>query len=173
MEITKVIYNIDSFGKTRNSLKELRNALCERMSGEIAVIEVPTGKGFCCYLIIDKTKGEGVFTGNGFKTYGSGEGRAGFNTALLLFRIMGVRPHIGEDTDISFIWQADDKAISDRFLTIANDIAKEIGRYVIPVRAKPLYIRMGGQFEKVQENRQNTHGDKKDPGQWCHDRLRQ
>lgn len=85
-----ISYNIDSFGITEKSLRNLRNELARRIDNAIDIIQVNTGDITCGYLIVDYTKGDAYFTGDGFRTDYGGEGGAGMATADKLLQLYGL-----------------------------------------------------------------------------------
>ena len=80
----KLIFDENTFGITQASLKMLRNELAKRCEHRIDIVQVQTDDICCGYLILDLTTNEAVFTGDGFRTDGGGEGGAGFRTAYIL-----------------------------------------------------------------------------------------
>ena len=87
----ELIYDDDTFGITINSLKMLRNEIAKRLDHVICVLQIATGDITCGYLIHDKTDNVLIWTGDGFRTDGGGEGGAGFKTVIALFHLWGNR----------------------------------------------------------------------------------
>jgi len=93
----KIDYDVDTDGYTQPSLKRLKNEICRRVDHEVCVFKVRTEEILCGFLIMDYTTEEAVWTGDGFRTDGGGEGGAGYNTAMLFLKIMNI-----ETVDISW-----------------------------------------------------------------------
>ena len=83
-------WNNEAWGYTNPSLRRLRNSLCSFFCDYVCVVEVETLDGLCGFLILNSTENVAVFTGDGFRTDGGGEGGAGYNTAQALFAILGI-----------------------------------------------------------------------------------
>ena len=86
-----IIFDKESFGITQKSLKILRDELARRIDNEIIVYEIPVNDICCGFIIIDKTRDEAVWTGDGFRFDRGGEGGAGYKTAEALFQIYGIQ----------------------------------------------------------------------------------
>jgi len=91
------IWNSEAWGITQKSLKNLRNELSLRIKNETCVVQVETNPLVCGYFIVDKTKREVAFTGDGFRMDRGGEGGAGFKTVEKLFRIFSLGPDMELD----------------------------------------------------------------------------
>ena len=100
----KISWDENTFGITQRSLKKLRDELAGRVRNKIAVLEIQTSDITCGFLLIDKTLNQAIWTGDGFRTDGGGEGGAGYRTAEALFRIFGVRPDRWEKVNIDLLW---------------------------------------------------------------------
>jgi len=95
-------YSVDmdpkTFGVSQESLKRLRDSLAAYNESKIAVVRVPTNEMCCGYLIfvdiifVDGQEAPVIWTGDGFRMDGGGEGGAAENTARVLFDLFGVWP---------------------------------------------------------------------------------
>ncbi len=139
--ITQVIFDQRTFGITQASLKILRDAIAERISSEIAVVEIAMNELCCGYLVIDKTSNIAVYTGDGFRTDFGGEGGAGYASANALFDLFGIRPIPWEEEIIPF--GATDDLVGRRLRDIAEKIIESLepGEYQTPRDREPSYIR--------------------------------
>lgn len=137
----RLIYNEETWGITYKSLEMLRNELAQRVYHEIAVIEIPTNVLCCGYLILDKTTGEAIWTGDGFRMDKAGEGGAGYKSAWALFDIFGLS---------SFVWRWDvdplryTKLINnpEKVLTeLVEEIIQSQPDFKVPAKLRAQYIR--------------------------------
>jgi len=87
---------------TERSLTRLRDALADFRDDELHVLEVPTHSdaGLVGYLILNKTRGLALWTGDAFRPDEKGEGGAGYTTARLLLKRIW-RLHVTEGAVLS------------------------------------------------------------------------
>jgi len=143
MEIKKVVFDENTFGITRTSLKMLRDTLARAIENHIAIFEIPTSDLCCGFLILDREREEAIFTGDGFRTDRGGEGGAGYKSAEVLFNLYGIRQFYWDDIlDIlNGSYQRND--IKKRLIVLAQEIANEFSdsAFVRPMDNNPQYIR--------------------------------
>jgi len=92
----KLVMDERTFGYTEPCLRMLRNELARRVDDVIYVRRIKVGDIGAGFLIIDLTKKEVVWTGDGFRIDNGGEGGAGMRTAEALIRIYGLSVVDGE-----------------------------------------------------------------------------
>jgi hypothetical protein len=85
----KVIFDEETFGITVKSLKKLRNELADRIHHKISIQKIQTDNLCCGFLIYDATTEEIIWTGDGFRPDGGGEGGVGYKSACALLQIYG------------------------------------------------------------------------------------
>jgi len=144
MEVSRIIFDPDSFGITQRSLVMLRNSLAERINHSIAVVEVRTSDLCLGYFIFDKNQGEAVWTGDGFRNDYGGEGGAGFITAEILFSVYGIRPSWYYSMQLNDIYlPSTGMSISDRLLKLAKEVGAMVQDkdFIIPAEQRPEYVR--------------------------------
>ena len=156
MEVYRVIFDGGTYGITSRSLKVLRNALAERIHHRLAVVEIPTSDLCCGFLILDRDTREAVFTGDGFRVDGGGEGGAGYRSARALFRVFGLTPIPWEPVPVDEIYDLDawmedsgmfrresTGSLEKKLTEVAREIAGILGedRYVRPSGRNPCYVR--------------------------------
>lgn len=95
-ECVAVFLHEESLGITRNALKAMRDELVKRYSNKLVVYQVPSGdkahaEGYG-FAIVDTTRSEVVFVGDGFREDGGGEGGAGHRSVQALLFVFGVMP---------------------------------------------------------------------------------
>ena len=139
-----VLFDESTFGITAKSLKMLRNTLAERFNHRIAVIEVPTDQICCGFLLLDQDTREAVFTGDGFRTDGAGEGGAGYKSARAYLDLFGMPSRRWVAT--LNIWDQDTVAlegISGALLRLVDEVRQSLtdGCYVSPADTAPGYLR--------------------------------
>ena len=88
----KVIYDEATFGITCKSLKMLRDALAESHSHSITIAEIPTSDITCGFLIVDRDAQRAIWSGDGFRTDGGGEGGEGYRSAMAILKLFGFSP---------------------------------------------------------------------------------
>lgn len=91
MKIHTVLFDAETFGITGKSLKMLRNAIADNLHDEILVLEIPTEYILCGFLLLNRTKGTAVWSGDGFRTDKGGEGGRGYSAATRMMDIFGIR----------------------------------------------------------------------------------
>jgi hypothetical protein len=90
MKIQQVLYDELSFGITVKSLAMLRQALCRGYLDRLLVVQVPTNDLCCGFMVFDCDLELLTWTGDGFRTDESGEGGAGYRSAMTLLSLMGL-----------------------------------------------------------------------------------
>jgi len=138
----KIKYSIDSFGITHKSLKILRDTLAMSIGNDIAVAEIRTSDLCCGFLIVNKTRNEATFTGDGFRTDDGGEGGAGYRSAQALLSLFGLSffdVYPMEPVNIE-ICQGNIENVKSKLLDMANEL-KKIAEYHCPMERRPQYIR--------------------------------
>lgn len=88
----KLSIDKETMGITCKSLKRLRDELARRIDHSITVWEIQTSELCCGFLIFDYDAAEAVWSGDGFRTDGEGEGGAGYKTAHVLLSIYNINP---------------------------------------------------------------------------------
>lgn len=96
MNAYRILIDENTLGYTEPSLRRLRNELARRIDHKIQVHQIQTESICAGFLIVDVTVGEAVWSGDGFRTDGGGEGGAGTKTAETLFTIFDITPYYGE-----------------------------------------------------------------------------
>lgn len=138
----KVSLDENALGITERSLRNLRNEVARRLDHELIVLEIPTSEITCGYLIIDRTANEAVFTGDGFRTDGGGEGGAGYRAARACLAVFGIKPYFGEPLDITGAYTGEDDPVLSRVCELAEEaISKLIDRFIRPSETKASYMR--------------------------------
>lgn len=146
MKVINIDYDLNSFGITERSLRVLRNALAEKIDHKIAVVEAPTSDLCCGYFIFDQYQaGRVVFTGDGFRTDGGGEGGAGYKSARALFAVFNIRVIPGEaieNFDEIYAMIVSEK-IEARLVAIAQKYADLLydTDFREPSKERPQYVR--------------------------------
>jgi len=92
----KILIDENTLGYTEPSLRRLRNELARRIDHKIVVHQIQTESICAGFLIVDYTVKEAVWSGDGFRTDGGGEGGAGFKSVEALFTIFNITPFYGE-----------------------------------------------------------------------------
>ena len=69
----------------------LRQELAYRIDRSVCVRAVPTGDITCGFFIIDGITGDIVWTGDGFRTDGGGEGGRGYEAAKQILKTFSLR----------------------------------------------------------------------------------
>ena len=145
----KILFDNDTFGITLKSLKKLRNTLAEYINDKVAVYKVNTGDITCGFVIVNHDKEEIVFTGDGFRHDGGGEGGAGYNSARALLTVYGITPWDIGKFDIDKIYDevesgpSREQLLRTAFEKEINKLTKEfIDTPNIELSAKdPYYVR--------------------------------
>lgn len=143
MEITHIVFNVDSFGITQKSLRMLRDALAEKVNHRIAVVEVATNDICCGYFIFDWELQNATWTGDGFRFDGGGEGGAGYKSAKVLFQFFGVGTNLWEQVNFDEIYSLDDGETQRQLKALAQKIAGGISdeEFFRPSERMPEYVR--------------------------------
>jgi hypothetical protein len=146
MKISSVCFDVNSFGITQRSLKILRDTITKNNERKILVIELPTDNICCGFMIFVQNKDgiEVIWTGDGFRTDGGGEGSAGYNTAETIFYLYRIRPLLWEKWEgYEKLYTASEEVIKQELLQVANSILQTVSEddFVIPIESKPPYIR--------------------------------
>lgn len=140
----KVSVSLDenALGITERSLRNLRNEVARRLDHELIVLETPTSEITCGYLIIDRTANEAVFTGDGFRTDGGGEGGAGYRAAQAYLNVFCVKPYFSEPLDFADAYAGNPEAVLSRLRELAEEAISRLGnRFVRPSETKASYMR--------------------------------
>ncbi|RLG29058.1 hypothetical protein DRN98_08765, partial [Methanosarcinales archaeon] len=95
----RVSLDQEALGITERSLKVLRDEIARRVDDDLVVLKIPTSDITCGYLIVDRTVKEAVFTGDGFRTDGGGEGGAGYRAAEAYLDIFRLKAYFAEPVD--------------------------------------------------------------------------
>ena len=145
-----IICDESTFGITEKSLKMLRNRLAERFDHRLAVVELPTDRICCGFLILDKDAQEAIFTGDGFRTDNGGEGGAGYKSAKALLQLFGM-PSIHWVAALD-VWDAvaseeilmeNSRPFAKALTLIADEVQRGLKPeyYVKPGDRTPVYLR--------------------------------
>lgn len=142
-----VLYDVDTFGVTSESLKMLRNALAESIHSKVIVVEVPTSDLLCGFFVFDLTRGTAVWTGDGFRSDRAGEGGAGYRSAHAIFCLYGIAPILWEEIpELGEIHgMTDEREIREILHRVAerilNDLRKEKGEECKTLADRnPIYV---------------------------------
>jgi hypothetical protein len=143
MNITHVVYDINTFGITLRSLKMLRDALAEKIYHRIVVAEVPTNDQCCGYFIFDWEWKNATWTGDGFRKDRRGEGGAGYRTAEMLLKIFGLWTINWDIVNIDKIYALPEEQIEKELKRAAQEIVDNIPDrdFNRPSEKKPEYAR--------------------------------
>lgn len=144
MNVSNIVFDEKTFGITQHSLRMLRDALAEKLTHRIAVVEVPTNNLCCGYFIFDLERQDAIWTGDGFRMDRAGEGGAGYRSAEALFDIYGIRVIPWEPINIEEIYVLPKEQVNKVLLDVAQKIADELsdGDFSRPVEKKPSYVRV-------------------------------
>lgn len=91
IESYEIKWNENCWGTTNQGCTILKNEICNKSNHEIYIIKIETGVITCGFLIIDRTTNQMVFTGDGFRTDGGGEGGRGYKKALEFLNFVGIQ----------------------------------------------------------------------------------
>jgi hypothetical protein len=143
MNVTHVVFDINSFGITQRSLKILRDALTENINHRIAVVEIPTNDLCCGFFIFDWEWQRATWTGDGFRMDRCGEGGAGYRSAEVLFNLFGIKPLVWDEIRMDKFYMLPEKKIEAKLLELARKIAQELrdDEFQTLVDKEPEYIR--------------------------------
>lgn len=84
-------YTLKACGISQASLRRLRDILVRWYDSKVVVIAVITGDYTYGYLVVENTRGDAFWTGDGFRHDGGGEGGAAAVAAQALLAIFGVK----------------------------------------------------------------------------------
>jgi len=131
-----------ALGITARSLKVLRDEIARRVDHELIVLEIPTSDITCGYLIVDRSLNEAVFTGDGFRTDGGGEGEAGYRAAQAYLDIFRLKAYFAEPVDMTEAYAGNTKPVIARLSDLAQEaLENSPDRFVAPSNTTPSYLR--------------------------------
>lgn len=141
-----IFFNAQAFGNHDASFKILRDEITRRASHMIAVASIPTDDNYnqLGFLIVDRTKNEAVFTGDGFFPSEFGGKQSSFKLAASFLDIFGIDPErfpvTSFEEPLSLIHdlntQAGNRLASDIFMSIEAQIPDE--KFKVPLDSKPI-----------------------------------
>jgi len=138
----RVSINQEALGITERSLKVLRDEIARRVDHELIVLEIPTSDITCGYLIVDRTLNEAVFTGDGFRTDGGGEGGAGYRAAEAYLDIFRLKAYFAEPVDMTEAYAGDSEPLIARLSELAQEaLENSPDRFMAPSNTTPSYLR--------------------------------
>ena len=155
-------------GITERSLRMLRTALVAAYRRPTAIVEVPTSDGTCGFLVVirrpadpragscpnlmgfpERIQLEAVWSGDGFRADGGGEGGRGMQAAAALLRIFGIswRVILGEPWlyEHKAFAGLDDAQLTENKFQALHDMAAEAAAglsdeaFAVPADLKPGY----------------------------------
>lgn len=144
MEITHIVFDVNSFGITQRSLKMLRNVLAEKINHRIIVVKVPTNDICCGYFIFDREWQNATWTGDGFRTDERGEGGAGYKSAKVLFNLFGVgEVSCWKQVDFDEIYHFPEDVVEHQLKVLARKISESLSdeEFFRPSERIPEYVR--------------------------------
>ena len=131
-----------ALGITARSLKVLRDEIARRVDHELIVLEIPTSDITCGYLIVDRSLNEAVFTGDGFRTDGGGEGGAGYRAAEAYLDLFRLKAYFAEPVDMTEAYAGNTKPVIARLSDLAQEAMENSpDRFVAPSNTTPSYLR--------------------------------
>jgi len=137
----------DSLGITERSLKVLRlkvlrDEIARRVDHDLMVLEIPTSDITCGYLIVDRTAREAVFTGDGFRTDGGGEGGAGYRAAEAYLDLFRLKAYFAEPVDMTDAYMGNTEPLIARLSELAQEaLENSPDRFMAPSNTTPSYMR--------------------------------
>ena len=138
----RVSMNQEALGITERSLKVLRDQIARRVDDDLMVLEIPTSDITCGYLIVDRTLNEAVFTGDGFRTDGGGEGGAGYRAAQAYLDIFRLKAYFAEPVDMTEPYAGNTGPLIARLSELAQQaLESNSDRFVVPSNTTPSYLR--------------------------------
>jgi hypothetical protein len=144
MQIRDVLLYEDSLGITQRSLKVLRDTLSRSIDHRLAVVEVQTSDITCGFLVLDADAQLGVFTGDGFRHDGGGEGGAGYRSALKLIDAFGLKIQLWERFNSGILYCPTLRVEQKKkmLLLFARNAAEKLSEsdFVRPSERMPCYI---------------------------------
>jgi len=131
-----------ALGITARSLKVLRDEIARRVDHELIVLEIPTSDITCGYLIVDRSLNEAVFTGDGFRTDGGGEGGAGYRAAEAYLDLFRLKAYFAEPVDMTEAYAGNTKPVIARLSDLAQEaLENSPDRFMAPSNTTPSYLR--------------------------------
>jgi len=117
----------ETLGVTLRALKALRDELAQRIDHALLVFQVPSRDGSHCdiygFFLVDRTAGEIVIIGDGFRGDNGGEGGNGHRAAQALLAIYGLLP-IKVEPEKAVLYREDKslyQEITDKMLELAEE----------------------------------------------------
>lgn len=145
MKVSNVYFDENTFGITQRSLKLLRDTIALNCDRPLMVVEVPTDHLCCGFMIfVKKEYGiEVIWTGDGFRLDGGGEGGAGYRTAETILYLFGVKPFGWENwQSYEDLYTSTKEVIRKSIKEMAEQILETIGDgFTVPTTSNPPYIR--------------------------------
>lgn len=117
MKIYNVNFDESSFGITRKSLLRLRNAIAENIREKLFMVEVATSKitcGFFVFVHYNTGVVSAIWTGDGFRTDGGGEGGRGYASAMKILSLFGIDNHNLSDSNVIQEWEIMNTIINEK-----------------------------------------------------------
>jgi len=136
-----LILHDETLGVTQRALKTLRDELAQRIEHELLIFKVPSENGAHCeiygFFLVDKTAGETVIIGDGFRGDGGGEGGSGHRAALALLAIYHLVP-IEIMPEDAILYREDESSYQE----IVNKVLGLAGQYrfEVPRNKRPVYM---------------------------------
>ena len=138
----RVSMNQEALGITERSLKVLRDEIARRVDHDLMVLEIPTSDITCGYLIVDRTAREAVFTGDGFRTDGGGEGGAGYRAAEAYLDLFRLKAYFAEPVDMTDAYMGNTEPLIARLSELAQEgLENSPDRFMAPSNTTPSYMR--------------------------------
>jgi len=145
----RVSLDEETLGITERSLKVLRDEIARRVDHDLMVLpawladrEIPTSDITCGYLIVDRTANQAVFTGDGFRTDGGGEGGAGYRAAEAYLDIFRLKPYFTEPVDMTEAYTGNTKPVIASLSELAQEaLENSPDRFMAPSNTTPSYLR--------------------------------
>ncbi|MBW1930270.1 MAG: hypothetical protein JRJ13_14100 [Deltaproteobacteria bacterium] len=147
----RVSLDQEALGITERSLKILRDEIARRVDHDLMVLEIPTSDITCSYLIVDRTVNQAVFTGDGFRTDGGGEGGAGYRAAEAYLDIFRLKPYFTpachgqsgrEPVDMAEAYTGNTEPLIARLGELAQEaLDNSPDPFVTPSNTTPSYMR--------------------------------
>lgn len=130
----------DNDGITRRSIRHLRNSLALCCQSRVGVVIVRTGNGLCAFAIVDNSKRQIRWSGDGFRLDKGGEGGAGYVAALKLLKDWGLHPFEDESKTLNITYPYDQKILVEYIEDVLEDqgVDKSFD-FVVPCDHYPAY----------------------------------
>lgn len=131
LESYDVKWNEDAWGITNKSLTNFRNALVDCWNDRIALFEAGTMQEgeIVGFVVVNKDKKQIIFTGDGFRRDGGGEGGTGYRSVKHLCDLLGIEQSKILQFDIADTMEFDPDYVKREIL---NCVEKLEGEYFIP-----------------------------------------